>query len=102
MDLTAGSRWQSAVCATQVIVVRPPSEPVDLRCGGHPMVPLDSEPPAGLALSDAHAGGTSVGKRFTDETTGLEVLCTRGGEGSLALGEQPLTLKGAKPLPSSD
>ena len=32
----------------------------------------------------------------------LELLCTKPGEGSLAAGGAPLTLKEAKPLPSSD
>ena len=39
MQLKAGSRLQSAVCDTQAIVVRAPKDDVDLRCGGHPMVP---------------------------------------------------------------
>jgi hypothetical protein len=90
------------VCATQVIVVRAPSDPVDLRCGGHAMLPLDAAPSGSLELSGDHAAGTAVGKRFVDDATGLEVLCTKAGEGSLSLGDVPLARKDAKPLPSSD
>lgn len=102
MDMTTGSRWQSAVCDTQLVVVRAPAGSVDLRCGGHPMVPIDADRPADAELSPDHAGGTAVGKRFADEATGLEVLCTKAGHGSVALGDEPLVRKDAKPLPSSD
>ena len=43
-----------------------------------------------------------MGKRFADPDTGIEVLATKGGAGSLSLDGQPLALKDAKPLPSSD
>ena len=34
--------------------------------------------------------------------SGIELLCTKAGEGSLSLDGAPLPLKEAKPLPSSD
>ena len=37
-----------------------------------------------------------------DEELGLEVLCTKAGEGSISVGETVLAVKGAKPLPASD
>ena len=43
-----------------------------------------------------------LGKRYADDELGLELLCTQGGAGTLTVGEQPLLVKGAKPLPSSD
>ena len=46
--------------------------------------------------------GTAVGKRYADDDVGLEVLCTKAGEGSLASRRRALALKDAKPLPSSD
>ena len=46
--------------------------------------------------------GTKLGKRYVDEELGLELLCTKPGEGSLGVSGRALTLKGAKPLPSSD
>ncbi|SNQ46855.1 conserved hypothetical protein [Frankia canadensis] len=97
-----GARFRSAVDATEIIVVKPAKDPVDLRCGGQPMVALGDDVPGGLALDPAFAGGTQLGKRFADTDTGLELLCTKGGEGSLSIGQTPLPLKDAKPLPSSD
>ena len=38
-----GTRLQSQVCDTQVIVVRTADSLDDLRAGGVPMVPIDSE-----------------------------------------------------------
>jgi hypothetical protein len=46
--------------------------------------------------------GTLVGKRYSDETSGLEVLCAKAGPGAVAADQRDLTIKGAKPLPSSD
>ncbi len=102
MLLRAGARLRSAVDTTEVIVVRAPEADVELGCGGSPMVPLGEEPPAGGSLDPALAGGTPIGKRFADEEVGLEVLCTKAGEGTLTLAGAPLALKEAKPLPASD
>jgi len=102
MELKAGSRWRSAVCDTEVVVVRAPSSEVSLECGGAPMVPHGTEPPAGGSVDPGFAEGTQMGKRFADPDTGIEVLATKGGSGSLSLNGQPLALKDAKPLPSSD
>src|SRR5260370_5669880 len=82
MKLTPGSRLRSAVCDTEVIAVRAPAEDLDLRCGGQPMVPLGEGPPAGGALEAAFADGTALGKRHTDGTGDLAVLCTEPGSGS--------------------
>jgi hypothetical protein len=43
-----------------------------------------------------------MGKRYEDADLGLELLCTQPGEGALSIGDAPLLVKGAKPLPSSD
>ena len=101
-ELSPGARLRSAVCGTEVVVVR--GGAVDLRCGGHPMLPLDEDvhPDAGPTPQPAHAAGTLLGKRYADATSGLEVLCTRPGRGSLSLGDRPLALREAKALPSSD
>lgn len=66
------------------------------------MVPLGEDAPAGLELDPAHSGGTLMGKRFADDASGIEVLVTKPGAGSLSLDGQVLNLKDAKPLPSSD
>src|SRR4029450_13562320 len=47
IDMKPGTKLASTVCGTEVIVVRPPSEPVEVSCGGSPMVPADEAPPRG-------------------------------------------------------
>jgi len=46
--------------------------------------------------------GPALGKRYADDERGLELLCSRAGTGALTVDGEPLLLKGAKPLPSSD
>jgi hypothetical protein len=101
MELKPGTRLRSATDSTEVIVVRAPSEPVDVRCGGHPMVALDEET-VGAAIEDGFDEGTQLGKRYEDEGAGIEILCTKPGPASLSIGADTLHIKGAKPLPSSD
>ena len=49
-----------------------------------------------------HAQGSLIGKRYVDAAEALELLCTRGGEGAVSVDGQPLSIKQAKALPSSD
>jgi hypothetical protein len=101
-ELKPGSRWRSAVCATEVVVVKAPTADVSLECGGHPMVPIDADRPAGLELDPGFAEPTKMGKRFADPDTGIELLATKGGDGTLAVNGTVVPAKDAKPLPSSD
>jgi hypothetical protein len=50
MDLKPGSRWKSAPCKSEVVVVRSPKTPVTLECGGHPMVAAASGAVEGAEL----------------------------------------------------
>jgi hypothetical protein len=93
---------RSAVCATEVMVVAAPSHDVEVTCGGVPMIDLKAEAPAGAPMSPDAAAGTALGKRYVDEAGDLELLCTKPGEGSLGVGGTLLSVKEAKPLPSSD
>jgi hypothetical protein len=102
MELKPGSRWKSATCASEVVVVRPPKSSVTLECGGHAMVSAGSEIPDSAEVADGHANGTAAGKRYFDVESGIEVLGTKPGKGSLAVDGRPLQLKEAKPLPASD
>lgn len=101
--LKPGMRLRSAVCATEVMVVQAPPEPLAVTCGGAPLVPLGAPAPAAGAgpAADA-AGGTLIGKRYVNEAGTLELLCTKPGAGTLAAGGAPLAVKAARPLPSSD
>lgn len=102
MELKAGGRIRSAVCTTEVMVILAPQGDAGLTCGGAPMLPLGTEPPDGETIAADAQGGTQIGKRYANEAGDLELLCTKPGDGSLALGGAELTIKGAKPLPSSD
>lgn len=102
MTLKSGVRLKSAVCDAEVIVVRVPRGDIDLRCGGQPLIEMTASGVPGNPIPSGHGEGSILGKRYTDDETGLEVLCTRSGSGSLSVGDVPLAVKGAKPLPSSD
>ncbi|CAA0079435.1 Uncharacterised protein [Mycolicibacterium vanbaalenii] len=95
-----GTRLQSQVDQTQVIVVRSADSVDDLRCGGAPMVLVGSGGLSG-APDPGLATGTAMGKRYTDDS-GAEVLVSKAGQGTLSIGKTPLDLKEAKPLPASD
>ncbi len=96
-----GTRLQSQVCDTQVIVVRSADSLDDLRAGGVPMIPISTEATAGVSIDPEFSGGTLMGKRYIDDT-GAEVLVTKAGSGSLSIGTILMALKEAKPLPASD
>jgi hypothetical protein len=102
MDLKPGSRWKSAVCDTEVVVVRPPKAETSLECGGYAMVPHAGEKPTDKTISEDFAGGSQMGKRFVDEETGLEILCTKSGQGTLTIEGRVPGTKDAKKLPASD
>jgi hypothetical protein len=85
-EIAVGRRLRSQAHGTEVIVVRAPHQPVELTCGGSPMT----------------AEGAQLGKRYVDEPTGLELLCTKPGRAVPAADGRVLTLKSAKPLPASD
>jgi len=77
-----GTRLQSQVCDTQVIVVRTADSLDDLRAGGVPMVPIGSENCGDATIDPAFSEGNAMGKRYVDET-GAEVLVTKASEGRL-------------------
>jgi hypothetical protein len=101
MELTAGSRWKSAVSETEIVVVRPVDGDHRLGCGGTDMVAMGTDGGGGQ-IDPALGEPTLLGKRYEDATSGLEVLCSKGGDGTLTLDGEALVVKSAKPLPSSD
>jgi hypothetical protein len=100
--LKAGARLRSAACDTQVMVIKAPAGALELSCGGAPMLAGNAAPQPEVALAPAFASQTLIGKRYVNLDESLELLCTKGGEGSLALDDAPLAVKQAKQLPSSD
>jgi len=94
-----GSKLKSAVCDTEVMVIKAAAGAV-VHCGGSPLV---AERPAERSTIDpAFAGGTKIGKRYVDAANTLELLCVKAGQGTLSLNGVALSVKEAKPLPSSD
>ena len=102
MELRAGSRLKSAVCATEVIAVKAPSIDLDVRCGGVAMVEAGTAVEEGAEPMAGAAEGTLMGKRYVNEDESLELLCTKPGAGSLGIGDALMVLKESKPLPASD
>lgn len=96
-----GTRLQSQVCDTQVIVVRGGDSLDDLRAGGAPMVSVGEAPSSEFTIDARLSDGNLMGKRYTDGH-GAEVLVTKPGKGTLSVGATALTVKEAKALPASD
>lgn len=99
MQIKAGTKLHSAVCDTDVMVIKGSGD-VALTCGGRDMATARlaaiGEPDAALA------GGTAMGKRYQSADASVELLCIKPGKGTLAIDGVPLEVKAAKALPSSD
>jgi hypothetical protein len=101
--LRAGLRLASQVCTTEVIVVRPGSQPLSLRCGGVPMRERGAARDADAVPAVDQMRGSLLGKRYTHpQDPAVEVLVTVAGEGTLSAAGHDLVQKEAKPLPASD
>jgi len=98
--LKAGSRWKSAVCDTQVMIIKGVGEGHELSCGGAPMV--GAAEAGGGSLDPDKAEGTLMGKRYVNADESLEALCVKEGKGSLYFDGEKLGPKQAKALPTSD
>lgn len=92
-----GTKLKSAVCDTEVMVIRG-SDVVE--CGGFAMA--EERPAAMAAVNTDFAAGTQIGKRYVDSAGTIELLCVKPGKGSLSIGGVALQTKDAKTLPSSD
>lgn len=93
-----GSKLKSQVCDTEVMVIRLGTGTVE--CGGAAMG--EDKPAAPGVLSVDFASGSLMGKRYVDAAATFELLCVKGGKGTLAVNGMALTIKDAKPLPASD
>lgn len=99
--IKTGTRLKSQVCDTEIIVVKTGDGLDDLRAGGVPMRELGADAASDAVLDPKFSDGNVMGKRYVDES-GAEVLVTKPGAGTLSIGETPLSIKEAKPLPASD
>ncbi len=88
--------------ATEVVVIKPPQGEGDLTCAGVPMVPREDGAAPTPSADAAEGEATIIGKRYSEESSGIEVLCSQAGDGPLAFGGVVLTVNAPKPLPASD
>ncbi|MDX2545029.1 hypothetical protein ACOT81_06430 [Streptomyces sp. WI04-05B] len=99
-----GQMLVSTVDTTAVIVVRCSDQEVEITCGGAALA--EAAGPGGPVATGTPdpdlMGGAVLGKRYADEEAGLELLCTKQGQGTLAVNGVPLPMKSPKPLPASD
>lgn len=102
MIIKPGTRLQSHVCETEVVVIRVPDGEIELQCGGHAMVAAGTRSESPGAPQSGLDTGSLLGKRYSNESIGVEVLCTKSGSGSVTANGIALEEKKAKPLPSSD
>ena len=93
-----GTKLKSAVCDTEVMVVR--AADAVIECGGVPMA--EERPAARKPVNAAFAEGTKIGKRYVNAAGTVELLCVKPGQGSLSIAGEALKVKDAKPLPASD
>ena len=98
MKPSAGKALFSTVDTTSVVVIRWDADDLDLTCGGAAM----TETPPADAGDPPRQGTTQLGKRYCTDDGGVELLCTKPGDGSLAVDGVSLTIKTATPLPASD
>jgi hypothetical protein len=101
VNYRAGQQLVSAVDSTAVIVIKAPAAECTVTCGGvavatagGPVTAADPDP--------ALMGGPQLGKRSVDDADTIQLLCTKAGQGTLALDGSPLQIQAAKPLPASD
>jgi hypothetical protein len=99
-QLKAGLRLRSAVSEVEVIVVKAGADHV-ITCGGAPMlIGTEAAPTSGTHNSDETP--CQLGKRYVNASGSVEVVCVKGGKGAIAVDGEPLQVKAAKALPSSD
>src|SRR4051812_6177476 len=101
-ELRPGARLTSAVCTTEVVVVRVTAPDAVLECGGEPMLATGAAPANAGTPRPGLDGGSLIGKRYGGPDAPVEVLCVKPGAGTLAANGSVLVQRSAKPLPASD
>lgn len=101
MQPKVGTTLVSAVDPTTAVVIKWGAGDVEVTCGGVPMGEKGAPAAAGDA-DPSQQDGTQMGKRYTDEGQGVELLVTKAGQGTLAVAGSTLAIKQANALPASD
>jgi hypothetical protein len=92
----------SAVCDTEVIVVRSAMAELTVTCGGPEMVAQGQAKPVGAVAEPGLMNGSLLGKRYSDPAAQIELLCVRGGAGTISINGSPTVVMAVKALPASD
>ncbi|MCW2495140.1 hypothetical protein [Jatrophihabitans sp.] len=101
MKLKAGQPLYSVTDDTTLLVIRSADRQVSLTCGGHEMS-ASKDTGEKLPMEGPAGHGATIGKRYVDIDNVVELLCTKPGDGELALDGVALNLVAAKQLPASD
>ncbi len=99
MELKPGARLRSAVCDAEVMVIKATAGD-GLTCGGLEML-AEAAAEKATGVED-QMNECVIGKRYINQDETIEVLCVKGGAGSLYYNEEELMTKDTKKLPSSD
>jgi hypothetical protein len=102
MKPRVGQSLTSTVDSTSVIVVRWPDQDLEITCGGAAMVKMGEKGDGTETADPSQMTGTLLGKRYAADELGVELLCTKQGDGALAVAGTPLPQKEARALPASD
>jgi hypothetical protein len=85
VNLKPGQRIVVPDTSAEFIVVKPPTDAVEIRIGA----------------GDDDDAALLLGKRYVDEASEIELLCVKPGPGPLEVDGRRILVKGAKPLPSN-
>jgi hypothetical protein len=99
MRIKPGLKLLGSSCVTEVVVVRGSGE-FEIACCGQPMT--DHALTGGTVVTPGSQPSIQLGKRYVDETAGIEVLCTKPGPGPLSVGGREMQASVPRPLPASD
>lgn len=97
MELRPGLKVKSMVSEAEFIVVRGTGEG-DLQSGGEPVTEDIAAVPSGATVE----GEVLLGKRYSDESGSVEIMCVKAGAGTLTLDGAALQVRPPRSLPSSD
>jgi hypothetical protein len=98
VSLKVGSRLRTPTSTAEVIVVKAGTGAGDLVCAGGIMT-------TEAVTVDQQTSGDSpvqLGKRYSEDESGVEVLCTKPGAGPLVFEGRELVVRSAAALPASD
>jgi len=98
MPVAPGARLRNNASGCEVVVVKAPTQAGELSCAG---VVMTTDAREGSPVAGAGAV-IALGKRYSNDEVGIEVLVVAGGEGPLTFEGAELSQKQASALPASD